>query len=130
MPFCCPISSSLPTNTGSVPGVAAHGIDATVVWADGTGGPVRARTLDDAAPTAVHLTAPMRVLNAGTLIKAGWIGADTWSPVRYEVQRQVATYRTVLGAPGTWLTTTATDAAATRPATLGPGRCRGARRRR
>ena len=97
------------------------------------------------APTAVHLTAPMRVLNAGTLIKAGWIGADTWSPVRYEVQRQVATYRTVLGAAGTWLTTTATDAAykaepgrpcacacaaAIRPATSGPGRCRGARRRR
>ena len=104
-------SVPVPSVAGSVPVVAAHGIDATVVWADGAGGPVRARTLDDAAPTAVHLTAPMRVLNAGTLIKAGWIGADTWSPVRYEVQRQVATYRTVLGAAGTWLTTTATDAA-------------------
>ena len=101
----------MPSAAGSVPAVAAHGADATLAWADGAGGPVRARTLDTAAPTAVHLTAPMRVLNDGTTIKAGWIGADAWSPITYEVQRQVATYRTALGAAGTWLTTTATDAA-------------------
>ncbi len=138
-------SGPVPSVAGSVPVVAAHGAAATLVWADGAGGPVRARTLDAAAPTAVHLTAPMRVLNVGTTIRAGWIGADAWSPITYEVQRQVATYRTALGAAGrgsrrrrpTRRTTPSRArpsacgcAAATRPATSAPGRCRGAPPRR
>ena len=94
-----------------MPAVAAHGSDATLAWSDGGAGAVQARTLDSVAPTAVHLTAPMRVLNEGKRIRAGWIGTDTFSPVTYEVARQVATYRTPLSAEETWLTTTATDAA-------------------
>ena len=104
-------STSVPSAAGSVPSVAAHGGDATLAWSDGGAGAVQARTLDSGAPTAVHLTAPMRVLNEGKRIKAGWIGADTFSPITYEVSRQVATYRTPLSAAETWLTTTATGAA-------------------
>ena len=104
-------STSVPSGAGSVPSVAGHGGDATLAWSDGGAGAVQARTLDSGAPTAVHLTAPMRVLNEGKHILAGWIGADTFSPITYEVSRQVATYRTPLSASETWLTTTATDAA-------------------
>ena len=91
--------------------VVAHGGDATLAWTDGEGGPVRARTLDTLAPTAVHLTAPMRPLNAGTRIKVGWIGADLWSPIRYEVQRQVASFRGDFAPAAPWQSLTATDAA-------------------
>ena len=91
--------------------VVAHGGDATLAWTDGDGGPVRARTLDDAAPTAVHLTAPMRPLNVGTRIRAGWIGDDVWSPITYEVQRQVTRYDGHAGAAEVWKRLTATDAA-------------------
>jgi len=90
--------------------VVPHGPDATLAWTDGEGGAVRARTLDDVAPTAVHLTAPFRPLNVGTRIKAGWIGDDLWSPISYEVERQVAAYNGVLGAPEPWLSVGATDA--------------------
>ena len=104
-------STAVPSAAGSLPSVAGHGGDATLAWSDGGAGAVQARTLDSGAPTAVHLTAPMRVLNEGKRIRAGWIGADTFSPITYEVSRQVATYRTPLSAEETWLSTTATDAA-------------------
>jgi hypothetical protein len=100
-------TTPVPSAAGSSPVVAAHGVDATLAWADGGAGAVQAQTLDNTAPYAVHLTAPMSVLTKGKRIKAGWIGADAWSPVTYEVERQVATYRTPLGAPATWLSTTA-----------------------
>ncbi len=102
---------AVPSAAGSVPSVAGHGSDATLAWSDGGAGAVQARTLDSGAPSAVHMTAPMRVLNEGKRIRAGWIGTDTFSPITYEVARQVATYRTPLSAEETWLTTTATDAA-------------------
>ncbi len=98
---------AVPSAAGSVPVVSAHGADATLVWSEGGSGAVQAQTLDNSAPYAVHLTAPMSVLNKGKLIRAGWIGADTWSPITYEVERQVGTYRAPLGAPTTWVTTTA-----------------------
>ena len=97
----------VPSAAWSVPAVSAHGADATLVWSQGGSGAVQAQTLDNSAPYAVHLTAPMSVLNKGKLIRAGWIGADTWSPITYEVERQVGTYRAPLGAPATWVTTTA-----------------------
>lgn len=96
---------------GARPLVVAHGPDATMAWTDGEGGPVSSRTLDDLAPTAVHLTAPMRPLNVGTRILAGWIGDDLWSPIRYEVQRQVAAYDGDFAAAELWRSLSVTDAA-------------------
>ena len=57
--------TSVPSAAGSCRRWRAHGGDATLAWSDGGAGAVQARTLDSGAPTAVHLTRPMRVLNDG-----------------------------------------------------------------
>ena len=60
---------------------------------DGVAGAVQARTSTASHPRrCTHGTDV--VLNEGKRIRAGWIGTDTFSPITYEVARQVATYRT------------------------------------
>jgi hypothetical protein len=97
---------AVPSAAGSPAVVSAHGADATLAWSQGGSGPVQAQTLDNSAPYAVHLTAPMSVLNKGKQIRVGWIGADAWSPITYDVSSRVGTYRSPLSTTDIVWTTT------------------------
>jgi len=63
-----------------------------------------ARRTDGGAPDG-----PLPAAHVGTRIRAGWIGDDLWSPISYALERQVAAYNGVFGAPEAWLSFGATD---------------------
>lgn len=105
------IAQEIPAAVSARPTAVAQAANSLIVYGDAAGGTISSRVLDTRAPTAVHLTAPLRPFNPDNQIAVGWIGSDPSSTVTYEVSRSVTERRGRPGPMELWKSTIGTSAA-------------------
>ncbi len=105
------MAQEIPAGASARPFAVAQAANSLIVYGDAGGGPIASRVLDTKAPTAVHLTAPLRPFNPDNQIAVGWIGSDPSSTVTYEVSRSVTKRKGSAGPMEVWQRTDKTSAA-------------------